>query len=362
MSNTPLSPILAVMTSGSGEVTPAALIAATAEMTPAQQAQMRANIGATDAETSIPDDVKVALLDCFAHVAWVDDQGQTYYDALEAALYPLASISAVYTQSGTVYDTDSLDSLKTDLVVTAVYESGNTETVSAANYTLSGTLTAGTSTITVTYAGKTTTFNVTVTASGVYGYDSIGTPSISDNILTPGDSGMIRTTRVFSPGNNPWKLRVGYTTGTINSSSVTQDIFGSVNSSGTSERGVLMEGVYYSGYSKYLLGAYISSNGTSWDISSAAIVNQLVSNTTYLTEIEFTGTQYTIRSSTDNGATWSEIATGGATPTALNSSSKVKGGYYLGVGLKRNGYLNGTIDLTEVKVWINGELWWQPIR
>jgi hypothetical protein len=73
------------------------------------------------------------------------------------------SITAVYTQSGTVYDTDTLDSLKPDLVVTANYSGGTSETVPASDYTLSGTLTEGTSTITVSYAGLTTTFNVTVT-------------------------------------------------------------------------------------------------------------------------------------------------------------------------------------------------------
>lgn len=108
-------------------------------------------------------DIKQALLDCFEHVAWIDANGQTYYDALETALYPpanLLSITCVYTQSGTVYDTDSLDDLKTDLVVTANYDDNTTETVTT--YTLSGTLTEGTSTITVTYGSKTTTFNVTV--------------------------------------------------------------------------------------------------------------------------------------------------------------------------------------------------------
>ena len=74
----------------------------------------------------------------------------------------LVSISAVYTQSGTVYETDSVDSLKADLVVTATYDDSSTETVPSTDYTLSGTLTVGTSTITVTYGGKTTTFNVTV--------------------------------------------------------------------------------------------------------------------------------------------------------------------------------------------------------
>ena len=74
----------------------------------------------------------------------------------------VSSISAVYTQSGTVYDTDTLDSLKTDLVVTALYADGSTAIVPSANYTLSGTLEAGTSVITISYGGKTTTFNVNV--------------------------------------------------------------------------------------------------------------------------------------------------------------------------------------------------------
>jgi len=116
------------------------------------------------------DDTKTALLNCFAHVAWTDEHGQDYYDALYDALYAeepptpttLESISCVYTQSGTVYDTDSVDSLESDLVVTAHY-SDTTSEIIASGYTLSGSLTAGTSTITVAYSGKTTTFSVTVT-------------------------------------------------------------------------------------------------------------------------------------------------------------------------------------------------------
>lgn len=135
--------------------------------------------------SGLTEDLKQALLNCFSHVAWTDEHGQDYYDALEAAFYPpadLVSISAVYTQSGTVYNTDSLDSLRDDLVVTALYVDTTTETVT--NYTLSGTLTEGTSTITVSYGGKNTTFDVTVTESATYtltendflrGYGNMGT-------------------------------------------------------------------------------------------------------------------------------------------------------------------------------------------
>ena len=76
----------------------------------------------------------------------------------------VTSISASYTQSGTVYSDDSLDVLKSDLVVTATWSDQTTSVVSSDDYTLSGTLTEGTSTITVAYAGKSTTFNVTVSA------------------------------------------------------------------------------------------------------------------------------------------------------------------------------------------------------
>ena len=81
------------------------------------------------------------------------------------AVPAVSSISAVYTQSGTVHETDSLDSLKADLVVTATFSDSTTGVIDAADYTLSGTLTVGTSTITVSYGGKTATFNVTVTQS-----------------------------------------------------------------------------------------------------------------------------------------------------------------------------------------------------
>lgn len=74
----------------------------------------------------------------------------------------LLSIDAVYTQSGTVYDTDTLDSLKADLVVTGTYDDNTTRPIT--DYVLSGTLAEGVSVITVSYGGKTTAFNVAVSA------------------------------------------------------------------------------------------------------------------------------------------------------------------------------------------------------
>lgn len=98
----------------------------------------------------------------------IDEVTDTLTISVSAVAVTLVSISAVYTQSGTVYNTDSLDSLKDDLVVTATWSDSSTSTVPSTDYTLSGTLTVGTSTVTVSYGGKTATFNVTVTEDNRY--------------------------------------------------------------------------------------------------------------------------------------------------------------------------------------------------
>lgn len=136
----------------------------------------------TAGESSISEDVKVALLNCFQNVAWINDAGQTHYDALEAALYPpktLVSISAAFNQgSAVVHSTDSLDTLRQYLTVTATYDDSSTGVVT--NYTLSGTLVEGESTIAVLYNGKSTTFTVNVTAPATI--DSISA------VFTQGDA------------------------------------------------------------------------------------------------------------------------------------------------------------------------------
>ena len=135
------------------------------------------------AGAGLTDGIKTAMLQIAQKVVYIDEHGQDYYDDLYEALYPpvnLLSIAAVYTQSGTVYDTDSLDVLKDDLVVTAYYDDSTSEVVTT--YTLSGTLIEGTSTITVSYGGKTDTFTVTVSSSTVYLYNWDFTQSLTDSV------------------------------------------------------------------------------------------------------------------------------------------------------------------------------------
>lgn len=114
-----------------------------------------------DTTSTVTDYALSGTLSAGSNTVTVSYGGKT--TTITVTVVALSSISAVYTQSGTVYDTASLDDLKADLVVTANFADSTTQTVTG--YTLSGTLTEGTSTITVSYGGKTMTFNVTVTNS-----------------------------------------------------------------------------------------------------------------------------------------------------------------------------------------------------
>lgn len=138
--------------------------------------------------SGLSDDFKNALYELVSHInGWDDNNSQTYVANLYSAMNPtaeLTSITAVYTQSGTVYVTDSLDDLKDDLVVTAHYSDETSRAVTA--YTLSGELTNGTNEITVSYGGKTTTFTVTATQYQLYDYiySSSGNTDYVDTGLT----------------------------------------------------------------------------------------------------------------------------------------------------------------------------------
>lgn len=113
----------------------------------------------------ISEAIKNALLQLAEHVAYIDEHGQDYYDDLEAALNyvkELTAISAQFSQGGaTIYDNDTLDTLRRYLAVVAQYNDSTSELVT--DYTLSGVLEAGTSTITAAYEGETDSFDVTVT-------------------------------------------------------------------------------------------------------------------------------------------------------------------------------------------------------
>lgn len=203
----------------------------------------------------VPTTVKHALDTLFQNVAFKNNS--IYTDEITvvhnwATAVNLISISAVYTQSGTVYDTDSLDSLKADLVVTAHYTDGTSENVLL--YALTGILSVGVSTITVTYGGKTTTFNVTVTSETPTEYTWLY--EYTDGLLSAQDYASIATTGTATEtisddalylhtakGNN--NLSLNFTEETSTSAVLTAKVklsgLGLINNSDTSGAGFRMQ-------------------------------------------------------------------------------------------------------------------------
>ena len=165
-------------------------------------------------------EIKAALLNLLAHVAFTDENGQTYYNALYNALYPpagLTSITAVFEQGSAVITEDtSLDDLKQYLTVTAHYSDETTQTVT--DYTLSGTLTEGTSVITVSYGDKTTTFNVTVTGEYTF-YDYIKADTESTTLAVD-TGGIIRLKQYADLNALSMELKFKYLTGFANNNPI----------------------------------------------------------------------------------------------------------------------------------------------
>lgn len=133
--------------------------------------------------SGISDIAKAALLACFQHVAWTDEHGQNYYDALESALYAdqYPKITATFNPGANIiYTDDALSTLKQYLTVKH-YESASDSgtTVSANDYTLTGVLTEGTSTIIVAYDGLSTA----ITVEGVVDFYNTWSWSIGEGTL-----------------------------------------------------------------------------------------------------------------------------------------------------------------------------------
>lgn len=181
---------------------------------------------------------RAALMNLLLHVAYTDDQGREYYDALYDALFPdktLTGITATFNQgSAVIYDSDNLDALKPYLTVVATYDDMSTEVIT--NYTLAGELTTGTSTITVLFGGYSDTFDVTVTHATVqYSITNnltdvtTNNPAVSINELTAytaqltAASGyVIDSVTVLMGGNDI--TATAYNNGTISIASVTGNI------------------------------------------------------------------------------------------------------------------------------------------
>lgn len=173
-------------------------------------------------------------------------------------------------------------------------------------------------------------------------FSVVGSPTLTDEGVVNGfsTSNYLLTPQVIDLSTaTTWEVGMKLATGSTVSGEF--DFFGCAQSEGNA-LGMLV----YNG--KWLFS--IGKNG--W-ISSTVGANTVLANTTYWVKMQFTGTNYIFSFSTD-GETWIEDQN-------VASTTKISAGTYGYIGrsspwLSRS--FNGSIDIKECYIKINGSLWW----
>lgn len=104
----------------------------------AEDAAERAEAAAAGGGSGLSDDAKEALLACFEKVAWIDEHGQDYLDALETALYPQYTVTYNLTNvNSSNQSTSAGGSYTSTLTATTGYISSVTITMGGVDITSS---------------------------------------------------------------------------------------------------------------------------------------------------------------------------------------------------------------------------------
>lgn len=280
-------------------------------------------------------------------------------DGTDVHAYELEPVYADITGGGTTYTiTNNLTNVTNSNAAASVGDGDpyNATLTADAGYTLdSVTVTMGGVDVTssvynagsINIAAVSGNIVITASASAAENFDRIGNPSIVGGILTPTENNFIKTPQAFNPGSDPWTIIVKYRYSTaVNNAGV----IGTIDSNNLSSYGVLL-----SMRTNKSPSAFLSNNGTSWDISNnlgQTYALATVTDTWYWQKTEFDGSKYAVYTSED-GETYT--MRGGA----LSSASPIHAGDKIGIGLKHTNVMIGDIDLNETKIYINGVLWWE---
>ena len=178
-------------------------------------------------------------------------------------------------------------------------------------------------------------------------YDVVGSPVISDDGIASGFSSGndLLTTYIFNPSNT-WQIKGSFTTP---ETLVTSTLFAISDTIYTSR--ILIN--YYG--SNYVLGFKLSSDNNSY-FSELVGSYSLLPNTKYYIEWTFSGTQYTLRVSTDK-VNWTTTANTNSTANIYTTSnSKIR----MGKTKAQYEIFTGSIDLNAFKIYVDGNLVYQP--
>lgn len=179
-----------------------------------------------------------------------------------------------------------------------------------------------------------------------------GNPTINGTSYIPDTSakGFIYTDQPFDPGTNGWIIQTKIK---INTSTAYKDIISSVNSNGDRQYSITAQFNEENQNRTYAL--YLSSNGTSWNLSGGKPIGTMTAGTWRVFQIVCTrsGSNYLYKMGYPELSSWS---------ANLPLNTHPLWGKYISFG---GGFANTSIDceidLSETKIWIGGNLWWEAI-
>lgn len=173
----------------------------------------------------------------------------------------------------------------------------------------------------------------------------VGNPTInySTGVVSGFSAGdYLTTSEPFNPSSNPWEIVI---CSSMNNTSGTTFFMGSRDSNLSFIIGAV-SGVLY---------MWLSSNGSSWNIASGEHTYNISCPTSvyFYLKLSFTGTKYSLEVSTDkiNWQTAAEVS---------SSSNMYPSEILLGNCYDLGGELDGSIDLSETYINVNGVSWWTP--
>lgn len=176
----------------------------------------------------------------------------------------------------------------------------------------------------------------------------VGNPTISNNVISNfSNSNYLNLPEAYYPGGAPWEMVGCFNIPDIPQYHPNLCLFGS------SDADIKTPLLLVNADRKFIL--YLTSNGSSWDISSNTISANGISVGEQYIRIKFTGSSYIISSKVAND--WVDYIT-------INSSIPIyQGNIPVCIGsassTHRDEYLLGSIDLVKSHIKINDKLWWQ---
>jgi hypothetical protein len=181
-------------------------------------------------------------------------------------------------------------------------------------------------------------------------YTVVGTPTISADGVASGfsDSNYLTTANeyIFNVGSKPWEAIVKFKN---NGTSTGQSQ--AIVCSEANKRAFLLQ----RSSPLNAVAIYLSSDGTTNDIAdNKTIANGLNYNDDVILKIKFTGTQYLGYCSVNGGEFIQTRSIDSTTPV-------YSGGHFIfGRSSQNNRVFNGSIDLNAFKIYVNGDLLYQP--